>query len=473
MSGRSGRPSSFPVLLPTAGMELCRWYITAGLLFIIPDRGSVPLLQSAFALTGAMFLAMLLRRLKHRRIAELLAHTAGISVSLYLILKGYAGLPFSDSDGLVGFLDAYTRISSPGEWFSFSLILAWTLLLWLRGRHLGIRDADYPRTVARFDAGILLIFAVYFLRMGLRLVDPDALSSVSAYLLFGIISIYAARNRDRDRTFIHSSSATGLVLLFAAGFVIVGTAGVVLYPVLENTAGEVYSVIKKGTQPFQPLLIAFLRFLFGRRSAVSAGASNAGPASGDISSSPPQEPGFWLLLLEKILVYSMAAILGVLAILIAGYLLWRLASHLSSLGENQGEGLSFRDFLRILLGKIRAAAGKLLLAVRKVPSILPGRRRRKMGAGSAAFRRLLSWGRVSGIKIRSDETAGEYGRRLAGIFPSAADAVAAIVKHAENEAYGERPLSAQEHQELRRALSRTGRFRLLPVRLLHRLGWRD
>jgi len=96
-----------------------------------------------------------------------------------------------------------------------------------------------------------------------------------------------------------------------------------------------------------------------------------------------------------------------------------------------------------------------------------------MGAGSAAFRKLLSWGRFSGIKIGSDETAGEYGRRLAEIFPPASDAVAAIVKYAEYEAYGEKPLSAGERLELRRARARIAGHRMLPLRLLHRLGRRD
>ena len=472
MPNRTGLSSTLPVLLYTAAMELCRWYITAGLFFMIPGRGSIPLLPSGLALAEAMLLSLLMSRLKRRRITELLAHSIGLAASLYLMLKSYAGLPFHYSEGTEGFFRAYRMISTPGEWFALALILGWTLLLWLRGRHLGSRPGDYKRTVARFDAGILLIFAVYFLRMGIRLEDPHAISSVSAYLLFGILAIYAARNRDRDRNFIHTTSASGLVLLFAVGFILLGTAGVVLYPLMADTPGELYSVIRKGTEPFQPLIIAFLRFLFGRRSAVSAESAGASPSSEELNAGPPREPGFWMQLFEKILVYSLGGILAILTLLIAGYLLWRLAGYLFAPGKKEDEGIGFREFLRILLQKISEGTGRLLRAVRKIPEILFKGRRRNLAAGSSAFRKLISWGRFSGIRIETDETAGEYGRRLAKTFPPVSDAIRAIVRCAESEAYGERVLSAEERLELRRARRKTGIFRLLPLRLANRMGFR-
>ena len=472
MPNRTGLSPYLPVLLATAAMELCRWYIAAGLFFMIPERGSIPLLPSGLALTGAMFLSLLMSRLKKRRIADLLAHSIGLAASLCLMLKSFTGLPFHYSKGTAGFFRAYSMISTPGEWFSLALVVGWTLLLWLRGRHLGSRPGDYKRTVARFDAGILLIFAVYFLRMGIRLEDPHAISSVSAYLLFGILAIYAARNRDRDRNFIHTTSAFGLVLLFTVGFILLGTVGVVLYPLMADTAGEVYSVIRKGTEPFQPLIIAFLRFLFGRRSAVSAGTAGAGPSSEELSTGPPREPGFWMQLFEKILVYSIGGILAILTLLIAGYLLWRLAGYLFAPGKKKDEGIAFREFLRILLQKISEGTGILLRAVRKIPEILLKGRRRNLAAGSSAFRKLISWGRFSGIRIETDETAGEYGRRLAKAFPPVSDAVRAIVRYAESETYGERALSGEERLELRRARRKTGTFRLLPLRLANRMGFR-
>jgi hypothetical protein len=458
------------VRLPSAGMEICRWYILASIFFLIPGQDRLPLLPSALSLISAMLLSMMMTKFKRRRLTALIIHSIGFFTSLCFILKSYTGLSFSSAEGLPYFLEAYSRINSPGEWFAFTLILGWSLFLWLRGRNIGIHHANYRRTIGRFDAGLLLIFSIYFLRMGLQLEDPDSIAFVTGYLVFGMLAVYAARNDRNDPAFIHSSSFAGHFILFIGGFLLLGAAGIVLYPIMDNAAESIYSALQEGTKPLRPYLVALLRFLFSPRAARSQSVLSGEPASGEISAGPPQEPGFWAQLFEEILMIGFLGILILLFAVMAIYLLSRFIHFVLPEQDSNQEQYSFIEFLRTLLLHAIWQFRKFLTVFRKIPEAFLSKG--NPGHGISGLRRLYRWGQTSGISRRTTETLAEYGQRLIHSFPDTGDAIHKIIHAAETEIYSKRQLNTRDIQHIRISLRMLKKISLYPSRLAVRLGIR-
>ncbi|MDY7028952.1 MAG: DUF4129 domain-containing protein, partial [Spirochaetota bacterium] len=304
-------------------------------------------------------------------------------------------------------------------------------------------------------------------------VDPYAVQIVASYLLMGIAALFSARIRSSDRGFTGRRSAAGLMVLFTAGFVILGTVGLLLHPLLVRTAGEVYSILKEASKPLAPWLIAVLRFVFGLRrssSGAAAGSNDSGPA-------PPmeatKEPGPFARLIGEIVMYGLTGMLILLSAGIVVYLLWRLVRKLIASSEEVSGQLTLREILRGIFSRIKKSLAWMAEIPALLRSVLEARRShtaRPGSPGAAEFRSLASWGRRSGIPRRRDETPAEYGTRLAARFPAVSEAAALITRCVELEYYGSRSLDRAQRTELRsagRALRQPG---LLPARILNRLG---
>ena len=446
----SRQKSRIPVLLTTAGMEYCRLYAALSLLFLIPGSGGYPAIASGLVLIVAMGLATILGRLRIRRVSELLIHSAGILVFLFLT-------------------------QTPEAPWAQVLQAATILLFWLRGRHIGMSEASYRITCGRFDVGLLLIFLVYFLRLGLQLEDLRAVPLVGSYLLFGTGALYFARNQNRDASFSYQSSATGTVVLFVLGFILSGGLVLLGYPLLTRAAGELFTLLHDKTAFLTPYLIAILRFLFRPGfSRPAAGSMDLGPST-EQSLAAPEEPGFWAQLVEKILLISL---IGIVTLVVAGlvaYAMWRLMRYLLKFRQVDDDGLKFGELLHRFLARLRVFAQYTLQRLRRLTGRSERRERGeclRRSPGSVALRRLLRWGRISGVPKQKSETPLEYGARLAGRFPALNEDAATIVESAAAEIYGARELGRGEQlrlQHARRGLLRPG---LIPARVLGRLRLR-
>jgi hypothetical protein len=263
------------------------------------------------------------------------------------------------------------------------------------------------------------------------------------------------------------------MVLFTAGFVILGTVGLLLHPLLVRTAGEVYSVLKEASKPLAPWFIAALRFIFGlRRSSPGAAAG-----SNDSGQAPPieasEEPGPLAHLIGEIVMYGLAGMLILLSAGIVVYLLWRLVRKLIASSEEVSGQLTLREILRGIFSRIKKCMAGMFKIVALLRSVLETRRShpaRPGSPGAAEFRSLASWGRRSGIPRRRDETPAEYGARIEARFPAVSEATALIIRYAESEFYGTRSLDRAQRAELRRAGGALRQPGLIPARMLNRLG---
>ncbi len=440
------------VLLPTAGMEVCRLGVMAGLFFLVPGSGPPPFAGLSAALLASLLLTRFFRRIRRRRIAEVLASAAGCVVSLYFILRSSPALPFASADGLPGWTAALDRMNGVSAWYALWMIVIWGLVFWLRGYFIGAGPVSHPVTAARFDGGTGILFFVFFIRMGLGDPDPRGFPLTVAFFLFGIAALYAAKGLDRDAAFMKARSAAGLLVPFVAGFLLVGSALYALFPLLVVSAGEVYEAVRTGVAPLGPWIAAVLRFLFGFGFA-RPGAETRGPAGGGEAGIPEiREPGFWTRLIEKILAWGLFGVLGVLAVVFTGYLLWQLFLKLASRADGDGGLPTLREFLRRLLASLKETLRSLGAAARAFTRRFAGfRAAGRGGEGAEGFAALCRWGRLSGVGKRKAETPGEYGRRLARRFPAAEKDICLLVGLAEAEYYGMRDLPGDMREAARRS----------------------
>lgn len=456
------------VLVATAGMEICR-LSAIGALFAHAAPGlAFPFLAMAASLLAALLLALLLKRLRRRRVVTLAVHALGITAAAALVLRSTARLPFAQAEGVTGMMAAVAGLAGVADWMAFLVVILFALLFWVRGERIASREPSYRTTVARFDAGVGLILMVYLMQMGLGLEEPIAVPLVAAYFLFAMGALYSARSLSRDTAFLAQRTVLTLLVPFVAGFVVLGGAGVLLYPYLTQAAGDLYGALRQGMAPLSPWLIALLRFLFGFGFGRASADTTSG--AGDAVGPPPEEAAGWARLIERILAWGFVAVLAALALALVAIVLWRVVRYLAARsGEDDGQ-LGVWELLRRLVLR-------LLLAVQWATKRFVGyfRERWKRPAGpsgeaAAGFRTLCAWGRRSGVPRLSSETGRAYGRRLAARFPAAADAAATIVRMAELEVYGLRPPSRDARRQLRRARNALANPRLYPTRLACRVG---
>jgi hypothetical protein len=450
----------------TAGMEICRLYAAASLLFLISGPHPFPFRESAFSLVAALVLARLIRRTRLRVVSAVLLHGIGLAASIYWVLKGYGGLPFASAARLSDWAAAGAAIEDPLERFTLIHSLFWCFVYWLRGALLGKPDPSYALTVGRFDAGIGILFFTAFIRMGLALEEPISLGLLGGYFLFGMAALAGARSAGNDGKDLSPRGIMVLFVSFSALFIITLGGALFLYPQLARGAEEAYRGMGAALNPLTPWLVRFLRFIFGFGFARGAAEpSGAAPAAESVLG-PLEEPGPWGRLIEKILAWGVLGMIGLVGLVILAWLLFKLAKYLLSRPERlPGEGGGFGDLLALL----RAFVAGLLRGRRRLMDRLFAAKPGDFKESRRAFRRLCSWGRLAGIRRRRSETPGEYGSRLSLRIAGIEEDAAKIAGLVEGEFYGNRSLSAQERKDLRRALRGLGNPKYLIRRLLARL----
>ena len=90
----NSRRSGLPVLLPTAGMEICRLYALGSLLFLIPGSPPYPFVALACVLTAGTLLGRGLSFVSYRRITSLLVYGVFCGLCVFLLASSYSGFAF-------------------------------------------------------------------------------------------------------------------------------------------------------------------------------------------------------------------------------------------------------------------------------------------------------------------------------------------------------------------------------------------
>lgn len=451
--------SGFSTRLLTAAMEISSLYALATLLFMIPGEWPLPFVRLSGTLLIALFISNLLARMGFRRITTFLVYTFGFLMSLYVVTKAYAGLPFVRSSGLGEWMEAFNRISGIAEWFAGFLLFLVILLFWFRGIRIGSKDPDYSLTVKRFDScfGILLFTA--FILLGFHLPDPGFLRFVLFFMVSGTTALISARSRSHDHSVVRQRSLMSYTLPFIALLLLLGTGFYLLYPLLVQTAEETYAVMQTGAATMRPFLIGILRFIFGRNRGVSsAGAPEA-------NSGLEQEPDIPLEMVDTmgpigiLFFWGIILIIGFGIALLIGWSLLRLLHYLLGRSEKKASTISFRNILRPYISSLRSALHWFYKLFRF--------KRRSKAAAQLNFRRLVLWGHYSGLPRKPSETPFEYARRLAERFPKVEAELLLIVRSVQQEFYGDVESDKSKRTALKSAFRRLHNPALIPY-IIHR-----
>jgi len=467
------RAADWPVIIPTAAMEIVKLYLAASVFYLLSPLDPLPLLPSSIILFAAIVLSRLLQRISSRLITRVLLHLIGCAGGAALVLNAYPGLSFQHAEGIRQWLGTFSRLQGLNEWFALSSIILWTVLFWFRGAGIGKKEPSHRRTLNRFDIGILLFLYIYILQLGIRIDNPYDTPLAVSYLLFSMWALFAARNRTDGNSFTGRRSMLNTLFLFTAAFIISALTLRLLWPLLSRTALGMYKSLGAAAEPAGPWIIGLLRILFGLGFRSSAAGGGAPSTESGTALAPPPEPGPAAELFAYILLYGMMFLLFLLLSTLLGYGIWRLFKALGARNSADVSLPTLSEFLRHLLILMKKFPGRLAAFLRKRMQILlqprSVRTGRPEGEGAFYFKRLTIWARRSGVRIRKDETAAEFGKRISLRFPGSDACTSLIIQSLELEYYGNRKLPRDRIAELQKADKNLRRLSLVPDRILNRL----
>ena len=390
----------------------------------------------AFALAG--FVTHLSTGRGWRMIGVLGLGGLGLTCAALLLIHGlyYGSYPLLDGGWLLVFYDGSRSVT---EWLILSMNLILITILWIGGVTLVRRPKGYDSVCNRFDLGLAAFFALFIIKL-VSLTKGEAMAEdslsllfVFPFFLFGLLSIGMARMQGAaSKSFLPGYQGIGVIVSFVA-VVLLGTGGLVLFflPGLTAAAQMGQRALTVVGRPLVPLLLAFLRFVFGPRGNRPAAVATESDRLGDWERILPQTQSWWMELLEKIIGWGFGglmvlAVLAVSAIALFYVLKWLLSRTKVNKGQSKPVSLRFTALWAFLTG-----------AWRKIMRGMRGYQR-----AAELYGALLRWSRHSGLPHDHSETPLELGMRLNARFPALKSPIGLIIDAYNREVYGETVLGA-------------------------------
>ncbi len=439
----------------TAVMEWTSLYVGASLVILIVGSVPVPAGGALLALFMPLVLYRLSTTVRVRRLTTLGASIAALLLSLHLSFATYGGF----SPGSIAAATGWLR-DNPVAAVFLGLI---TTLFWIQGFRLGMdTELSYPRTVRRFDTGIGVVTVVALVRMGFQLTDPYFLQTAIFYVAVGAVTLSLARRAadggdggDDGWTRERRSSAGFLISVVTAGIVLGGTI-YGLYPLLTRAAGGAYRSMRRGLAASEPWITRILRAIFGRGYTGPSGAVPAAEGQAPhMAVEQYVEPGAFISLMGRIVAWGFVGLLGVIVVWLLGVRLVALGKSLWRRPDDSSSFPKIRDVPGLVVSWMRRHLIRLISGARTiVVRIFP--RNRNLPPTVEAFFLLTRWGRYVGVRRRSCESLGEYGRRLSAAAPDRTQPIQAIISAVQAEYYGAATRSAERERALRRSLAELG-----------------
>ena len=465
------RKESFFLFVARAGMELCWINAWAGLLTPLILQRPFPLPDAAAIFILAVILTHLSAERGWRIIAVLGIQSLGFALSALRIFTLFEPSPHSFLNWERA-TDFFAVSRTPREWLVLSYLLLWVLLLWMGGFRLAKRPSTYLSVCSRFDLGLGAFFLLFLTKMtlsvkgGVNLTESISKYFALSFFLFGLLGIAWARDRTKaNKEFLPGYQGIGMIFIFTLVVTVFG-AGVVLFfmPYLNAAAEAGYSVLRIVAVPVGSIFVAVMRFLYFRNS----NRPEEFPARGDkglgeltLPAGEGEGAGIW----EKLIGMGLFGLMGLAFLAVAGYVAYWLIRWLFS--RTSGQSTSgrrrpfFPDWIREFLHLVQRIWNRVLIIG-------------KEQEGSVRFlRRLLGWGRRSGLPHQVQQTPVEYGSLLREQFPGLRREIEQIVEVFNREVYGGIVPCKEEMANAAGAWRQLRHPRHWPARIRNRLTWRD
>jgi hypothetical protein len=404
-----------------------------------------PLPEALGTFCLAAFLSLFCQRRRLRVIQAIGIHLAGSAgAGLWVVYVFYYRLEPWWSRAWLN--DFFSRPRDHLEWFLLLLVLGSTFGFWAAGNRFAHRKRSYTLACSSFDRGLIAFFSLFLVkltlqtRMGVQFHDSMAFLMIFPFILFSLMEIGLARSQGngQHKAYLSGYFALGVLASFTIGTIIVGTAAVLFFlPYLKMASAVGYDLMQKAARPLGPIVIALIKLIFGHADWDSTIADftpslgNAGP----VVTSP------WMLMVQKVMMWSGWMLLVTMGTVIAGVVLWYAYRwlFLKRVGaEPSGDPWNLMTWWNSIKAFLLAGCRW----------IFSSRTKRTAFQFYAALGR---WGHHSGFKQQTNETPMEYGRRLSQQFPQLKTEITLIIEMLHWEVYGEYPLSSKQVLKIRQA----------------------
>jgi hypothetical protein len=319
-------------------------------------------------------------------------------------------------------------------WLVLVVILFCVWILWFCGIRLWAKPTDKTLLNHRFDLGLAFLFSLLLIKLIIAVkgasmtMEHSSTKSFISFIILGLFSMGFFQTRSRSRTGgVTYLKGAGVVFSFAAVTLILGGGLFILFlPELQNLAEASYGLLGNVTRPlewFMVLLSGFFLEMGIRRKFLEEPSGEPLPgidrSGGELG----------------ILHYLFIGVAMTIMLFMAGLMLYYLIKWLFSMikwlfsetvKEKEKKGLW--EHLLMYFDTVKNLFSFLWVKMFKTPDI--------SWKAEACNKRLLRWGRFSGVHHAVTETPKEYGIRLGHQFPRIQNEIDLIIHIHDEAVYG-------------------------------------
>lgn len=436
------------LIFSSGGMILSAFYACTSFIFTSISQKPISLSDAAVILFMATLITSIHNQRGWRRIYVIGLHTWGLLFVFLRLCHNYYRL--ESSFWLFQWVQDFLLLERPAAgWFVLILILFCISILWFCGIRLVTKPTDQTTISHRFDSGLgflllLLVIKLALATKGISIpVEHSATRPIISFIILGLLSLGIVRNSSPSQVGgITYLKGIGIAMTFTFIILMLGGGLFILFlPEFQNLAETSADLLKTLKKPVEQFVIFI---------------SSVYLESGFRRKSEPQLTGDYLPTIDKsggelgIFHYLFIGISIVILLSVIGFILYRLIKWLLSkirwLFSETLEERDQRGIWELLLSCIIAATR--ILSTFWVKIFYPPD---TSSAAEKFYRRLLRWGRISGLSHAVFETPKEYGIRLGHLFPQIEKEIRLIVNLHDEAVYG--GISPDKHQLSRARLA--------------------
>jgi len=439
---------SILLVLSSGGMVLTCFYACTSFIFACLSQKPVSVFEATMILLVASLITYIHNQRGWRRIYVSGLHLMGfLFASLGLCHRYYElDLPFWRF-GWIPELFKHERVAA--EWPILILILMCVWILWFCGIRMITRPTDQAKISHRFDLGLAFLLLLLLIKLIIAVkgasipMEHSSTKPIISFIILGLFSMGLVHTRSPSQTggAIYLKGA-GIALTFTFITLMLGGGLFILFlPELQTFAEASFGLLGAVKRPMEQILIALSRVFLESGFRRKLGE---GPTGGDLPTI--NRSGGELGILQ----YLFIGITITILLAMAGFILYRLLKWLFSKIK--------WFFLETVEEKDKKGIWELLLvfiySVKNLFSIL----RKKIfynpdtsRAAEKFYKRLLRWGRFSGLGHAATETPKEYGIRLGNRFPQIKKEIKYIIHMHDEAIYG--CIFPDRHQTFRAKLA--------------------
>jgi len=454
-------------ILARGGMELSWRYVWALFLSLLAAQLAFPLP----AAVCVMILGATITRFSivsgWRNYQKIGLQIAGFVIASLIIIYWiqYFSTPFWDLNWL---RDLFLESKSLPQWLMLLVLLFFVWLFWQAGRVLIKGPRGYMPVCMQFDKGLglfmllLVIYALVDVRTELNLQNYGIRFAILAFFTFSLASISLSRHYTQaQKSFIAGYHGIG-VIISTLTMITLFTVGITLlaYPYLFFKADALLVILKDSAQPFTPILIKILIFLFQPRHLKLQGdvPEENIPSIEDMGT--PVVEG-WQAFLFNLLGTGLIVLVSLAVLGVIGFLIFKLIQWLSRKDPDAVEPILLAKALSRFLKACQIILTRTWL---KILALFRG-----VDCAAMVYYRMIRWGNHSGLHVNPNDTPNEYGRRLIRYFPNLKGEINMIVDAFNREFYGLTVANKDTLIQLSTAQRHMRRLRFWPSRLHSRL----